>query len=126
PNRKYNQHLQPTDPLARHLQGLQDFAQAYTEATLGKERTPARLLGIIRKVDVRTDVETSEIHAAVAAMAQRGQGKMVDCMPGCDYCCYRSVSVTVPEVLAIQQYISEKFSEEEKASLRARVDVYRQ
>jgi len=42
------------------------------------------------------------------------QADKLACQKGCFYCCHVMVEVTVPEVLAVAQYIREKFTQEEQ------------
>ena len=86
---------------------------------MAKQRSADRLHGIIRKADLTVDTQIAELQKAMAA-----SGVTVDCKPECDFCCYRAVTATVPEVVAIAKYVRENFSSEERASLDQRLDEY--
>jgi hypothetical protein len=46
------------------------------------------------------------------------------CRKGCSYCCHLPVEVSAPEILAIGQYVREKFSEEERQQLARAIDAH--
>jgi predicted O-linked N-acetylglucosamine transferase (SPINDLY family)/Fe-S-cluster containining protein len=114
----------PTDPLAEHLHGLKDFAETYTESALHRERSAAKLRGIMRKADLIADTEITKAHEAVSDSAARGLGKNLDCTAGCSSCCYRSVKGSAPEAIAIWAYIEEVFTKEERQELVDRLHLY--
>jgi hypothetical protein len=51
------------------------------------------------------------------------RGVQPACRKGCSFCCHLLVSTSAPEVLAIAQYVRERFTDEEQAALLQRIDA---
>ncbi|WP_435005604.1 YkgJ family cysteine cluster protein [Tundrisphaera lichenicola] len=64
-----------------------------------------------------TDRSVGQVHANCR------DGHRVACQSGCTYCCTYPVAASAPEVLAIASFVRERFNEERRAALVARVDA---
>ena len=111
-------------PFEARLQHLAKSVEAEIESALKQKRCKSELTGLVRKIDLIADEEIGQVHAAISQIAQRGAGKDFDCKAGCAWCCHRTVYATIPEALAIHDYVKERFSDDEKQALNTRVDQY--
>lgn len=50
----------------------------------------------------------------------------MDCKKGCSFCCRLTVAATPVEVFAVQRYVERTFSEADRASLNAALDLHSQ
>jgi len=64
-----------------------------------------------------TDRLIGQVHAACH------DGHRVACRSGCTYCCTFPVAASAPEVLTIAAFVRDRFDEERRASLNARVEA---
>jgi Fe-S-cluster containining protein len=64
-----------------------------------------------------TDRSIRQVHAACH------DGHRVACWSGCTYCCMFPVAASAPEVLAIADFVRERFDEGRQAALNARVEA---
>jgi Fe-S-cluster containining protein len=79
---------------------------------------PPAALGTIelaRSINELTDRSIRQVHAACQ------DGHRVACRSGCTYCCMVPVAASAPEVLAIATFVRERFDEERRAALDARI-----
>ncbi|HEY3779644.1 MAG TPA: YkgJ family cysteine cluster protein [Fimbriimonadaceae bacterium] len=100
------------------------FVETQTERLLLEERSLAKLNYIIQSADTLADQEEAKIDVGIAKAIQQGGGKPIACRKGCSHCCYRVAEAAISEVLHIWRVVQESFSDEQKSSLRARVDSY--
>jgi Fe-S-cluster containining protein len=61
----------------------------------------------------------------IGALLARAPAGTVACKAGCDHCCYQSVGVTTPEVLAIFDHLSRTLSDDALERFAARVAAAR-
>src|SRR3954449_8118779 len=80
---------------------------------------PAALstIELARSINELTDRSIRQVHAACH------DGHRVACRSGCTYCCTFPVAASAPEVLAIATFVRERFDEERRAALDARVEA---
>src|SRR5215218_6500574 len=72
---------------------------------------------LARSLNELTDRSIGQVHAACH------DGHRVACRSGCTYCCMFPVAASAPEVLAIASFVRERFVEERRAALDARVEA---
>src|SRR3954447_9018831 len=72
---------------------------------------------LARSLHKLTDRSIMQVHAAYH------DGHEVACRSGCTYCCMFPVAASAPEVLAIAAFVRERFDEERRAALDARVEA---
>src|SRR3954468_13558667 len=72
---------------------------------------------LARSIHELTDRSIGQVHTACH------DGHRVACRSGCTYCCMFPVAASAPEVLAIAAFVRERFDEERRAALDARVDA---
>ena len=72
---------------------------------------------LARSINELTDRSIRQVHAACH------DGHRVACRSGCTYCCMFPVAASAPEVLAIATFVRERFDEERRAALDARVEA---
>ena len=72
---------------------------------------------LARSINELTDRSIRQVHAACH------DGHRVACRSGCTYCCMFPVAASAPEVLAIAAFVRERFDEERRAALDARVEA---
>src|SRR5947209_5407335 len=80
---------------------------------------PAALctIELARSINELADRSIGQVHAACH------DGHRVACRSGCTYCCMFPVAASAPEVLAIAAFVRERFDEERRAALDARVEA---
>lgn len=74
-------------------------------------------LELARSINVLTDRSIRQVHAACH------DEHRVACRSGCTYCCMFPVAASAPEVLAVATFVRERFDEERRAALDARVEA---
>lgn len=72
---------------------------------------------LARSIYELTDRSIARVHAACR------DGHRVACRSSCTYCCTFPVAASAPEVLAIASFVRERFDEERRAALDARVEA---
>ena len=72
---------------------------------------------LARSINELTDRSIARVHAACQ------DGHRVACRSGCTYCCMFPVAASAPEVLAIAAFVRERFDEERRAALDARIEA---
>ena len=106
------------DHLAKRMTFLAQRQEALTEAALEQSRTVSSLIGAAEQAEQVADRQITLFHNSLAPDTRPV------CAPGCCHCCRRSPEATIPEVLRALQYVADTFSEEGKADLAKRLDLY--
>lgn len=65
-----------------------------------------------------TDESIRQVHEAC------GDGDEIACQVGCTYCCTFPVATSAPEVLAIATFVRERFDDDRRSALHARVAAH--
>lgn len=97
------------------MQGLEQFADTYTQSSLKAGPTPERLAKLTNKIKLVADSNIEEAHR---------HGPAVACVKGCAHCCHQFVTALIPEVLALATYIKVNFDEGHRRELHQRIDAY--
>jgi Fe-S-cluster containining protein len=79
--------------------------------------TALSTIELARSIGQLTDRSIGQVHEAC------GDGHQVACRSGCTYCCMFPVAASAPEVLAIASFVRERFDDERRAALGARVEA---
>ena len=111
--------IRRTPEQERYLNGLKEFALAYSESTLNRNQSQEGICKIIRKVSLAADQNIHKLEAARAV-------NPVQCHKGCWHCCTQFVATTIPEILRLAAYIRETFAADEIVALLERLKLYRE
>ena len=84
---------------------------------LSEPPTASITIELARTINDLTDRSIAQVHAACH------DGHRVACQSGCTYCCTFPVAASAPEVLAIATVVRERFNDERRAALDARIEA---
>ena len=114
------------DDWYRRMAALRAEARSLTVAALGRQPSPKRNDNLNRRLAKLADEQLRRLVAPLEqAPPEEREQMMPRCKAGCSHCCYQWVRVSIPEVLAIGEYIYENFSEDEIEGFRAAAREYR-
>ncbi len=91
------------------------LAQRTDTAKAMRKPTPARTIKMAKRAFKRTEEAVAEVLKRVPPPTP------IMCKAGCPWCCYVRLTASVPEVLAVLNYIRETFSAVEVAALKRKV-----
>ena len=91
------------------------LAQRADTAKAMKKPTPARTIKMVKRAFKRAGKAVAEVLKQVPPPAP------IQCKAGCPWCCYIRLTASVPEVLAVLDYIRETFTAAELARLKRKV-----
>ncbi len=113
------QRVAPPETLAEDPLVTKARIAAATEALKILSKPPATrgTLELARSINKLTDRSIAEVHQACE------DGDLVACQSGCTYCCMFPVAASAPEVLAIANFVRERFNDGQQAALDARIDA---
>jgi hypothetical protein len=119
--------LAPGDPNSKALNGLAEYSRTVIGNAVRREPTPQKMVQVFRKAALITDANIREKLAIVERLPPEQQiGRTLACGPGCAYCCYQWVRCTVPEVLAVAEYIRQNWIAPEIETLIVDLGRYRE
>lgn len=79
---------------------------------------------VVREVDQNVDQRIDNALQAIADATRNDPSGSIKCSKGCFHCCYRVPEVSVPELAAIWQRVTETFTEADRRELEEAAERY--
>ena len=95
---------------------LAEYASATAQAAMSAAKSEVNTILLLRQLDQALDQRITEV--------QRQAPRKPACAPGCNACCHRVVSASIPEVALAARFIAETFSPERLKALAERLAAY--
>src|SRR2546421_7724120 len=110
----------------RRLDALREEARSSTASALGRTPNLQRNANLNKRLGKLADEQIRQLLAPMQGVSDEERERMAPkCREGCSHCCYQWVRVSIPEVLAITEYIFSNCDEQQIASFRAAAEDYR-